>query len=88
MVNYEIPGVIGSNESDEDEDIDAETFMHRVGRTGRFGNKGVCINSVCNDDNGGKKRLDAIQKQYSLKIDELKEDDNMIKHRMNEWLLT
>lgn len=33
VVNFEIP-------------FDAETFMHRVGRCGRFGTRGVCLNFV------------------------------------------
>ena len=30
-------------------DLDVETYIHRVGRTGRFGDKGIALNIVENE---------------------------------------
>jgi len=66
--------------------FDSETFMHRVGRTGRFGAKGVCINLIAQDDKLGNDRLDAIQKEYSLNICMLQNSTKGIKDEISDWL--
>lgn len=45
-----------------------EIYLHRIGRSGRFGRKGVAINFVCSDD---VKVLRDIEKYYSTQIDEM-----------------
>lgn len=40
VVNYDIPTMGYSREADPD------TYLHRIGRTGRFGRRGVAINLV------------------------------------------
>lgn len=45
-----------------------EFYIHRVGRTGRFGKKGVAINFVTNDD---VRILRDIEQFYSTQIDEM-----------------
>ena len=37
MINYDLPGNV-------------ENYLHRIGRSGRFGRKGVAINFVTNND--------------------------------------
>ncbi|WKW46114.1 DEAD/DEAH box helicase [Myroides sp. JBRI-B21084] len=54
VVNYELPNV-------------PETYVHRIGRTGRAGNNGTAI-SFC--DNEQKKDLKSIQKLIGFKIPE------------------
>lgn len=39
MVNYDLP-------VDLDHRADCETYLHRIGRTGRFGKSGIAINFV------------------------------------------
>eukprot|EP01084_Bolivina_argentea_P126663 224221_1 len=78
VVNFEIPK--------NNNKFDSETFMHRVGRTGRFGSKGVCINLVSKDDSIGNDRLDAIQKEYSLNITLINKDAKSIKESITSWL--
>jgi len=39
VINYDIPSTLGSRP-------DPETYIHRIGRSGRFGRKGVAINLV------------------------------------------
>eukprot|EP00483_Globobulimina_turgida_P006932 UN06946 len=48
VVNFEIPMNEGQSTQTGQTGFtfDSETFMHRVGRTGRFGAKGVCINLI------------------------------------------
>merc|ERR1711948_83477 len=45
-----------------------ELYIHRIGRSGRFGRKGVCINFVKNDD---IRILRDIEQFYSTQIDEM-----------------
>jgi len=88
VVNFEIP--INQGQSEETGatgfTFDSETFMHRVGRTGRFGAKGVCINLVSKDDQIGNDRLDAIQKEYSLDIALLENSAKAVKESITNWL--
>ena len=44
------------------------SFIHRIGRSGRFGRKGVAINFVKNDD---IRILRDIEQYYSTQIDEM-----------------
>lgn len=52
---------------------DPETYIHRIGRSGRFGRKGVAINLVYNDKS--RRDLEAIAKHFAKKIDELPTND-------------
>jgi ATP-dependent RNA helicase len=45
-----------------------ELYIHRIGRSGRFGRKGVAINFVKNDD---IRILRDIEQFYSTQIDEM-----------------
>lgn len=45
-----------------------ELYIHRIGRSGRFGRKGVAINFVTNDD---VRILRDIEQFYSTQIDEM-----------------
>jgi ATP-dependent RNA helicase DDX19/DBP5 len=52
---------------------DPETYIHRIGRSGRFGRKGVAINLVYNDKS--RRDLETIAKHFGKKIDELPTND-------------
>jgi len=88
VVNFEIPvnRAMSKETGKTGLTFDSETFMHRVGRTGRFGAKGVCINLVAEDDHIGMERLDAIQKEYSLDIQGLDNTAKAIKETIVNWL--
>jgi len=45
-----------------------ETYIHRIGRSGRYGRKGTAINFVTNED---IEHMREIQKFYNTKIDEM-----------------
>ena len=55
LINYELP-------------TDKSLYIHRIGRSGRFGRKGVAINFV-NSTNAGF--LKDLEKFYSTEIKEL-----------------
>ncbi|KAJ3396857.1 Eukaryotic initiation factor 4A-III [Lobulomyces angularis] len=55
VINYDLPN-------------NRELYIHRIGRSGRFGRKGVAINFVKNDD---LKILRDIEQYYSTQIDEM-----------------
>ncbi|GBG78266.1 hypothetical protein CBR_g26297 [Chara braunii] len=55
VINYDLP-------------TQPENYLHRIGRSGRFGRKGVAINFVTQDDT---RLLQDIQKFYNTQIDEL-----------------
>ena len=57
VVNYDIP-------------LKSETYIHRVGRTGRFGKTGKAINLVTNDDHF---KLKEYSEKYAIKMTEITE---------------
>jgi ATP-dependent RNA helicase UAP56/SUB2 len=48
---------------------DPDSYLHRVGRAGRFGTKGLAISFVTSGDD--LSTLEAIQKRFEVKIEEL-----------------
>ncbi|KAF9134833.1 translation initiation factor eIF4A [Mortierella sp. 14UC] len=58
VINYDLPN-------------DKENYIHRIGRGGRFGRKGVSINFVTNDDT---RKLREIEQFYSTQILEMPMD--------------
>jgi len=55
VINYDLPN-------------NRELYIHRIGRSGRFGRKGVAINFVKEDD---IRILRDIEQYYSTQIDEM-----------------
>jgi len=47
---------------------DKETYIHRIGRSGRYGRKGVSINLVTTDEMNGMKEIETF---YNTKIEEM-----------------
>merc|ERR1711920_636011 len=58
VINYDLPANI-------------ENYLHRIGRSGRFGRKGVAINFVTNAD---VKHMKDIENHYHTQIDEMPMD--------------
>eukprot|EP00816_Leptocylindrus_hargravesii_P012075 CAMPEP_0196823788 /NCGR_PEP_ID=MMETSP1362-20130617/88964_1 /TAXON_ID=163516 /ORGANISM="Leptocylindrus danicus, Strain CCMP1856" /LENGTH=468 /DNA_ID=CAMNT_0042203783 /DNA_START=22 /DNA_END=1428 /DNA_ORIENTATION=+ len=56
VVNYDVP-------TTKDGDPDYETYLHRIGRTGRFGRKGTAINLI--SDQRSLETLAAIEAHFS-----------------------
>ncbi len=55
VINYDLPS-------------NPENYLHRIGRSGRFGRKGVAINFVTRED---ERMLQDIQRFYNTVIEEL-----------------
>ena len=55
VINYDIPN-------------DVHTYLHRIGRSGRWGRKGTAINFVCLKD---VQRMKRIETHYKINIGEL-----------------
>ena len=58
MINYDFP-------------IEADQYLHRVGRAGRFGTKGLAISFISDEEE--QKVLDEVQRRFEVKISELPE---------------
>lgn len=58
VINYDLPQ-------------NMENYLHRIGRSGRFGRKGVAINFVTNND---VRMIREIEKYYHTQIEELPRD--------------
>lgn len=58
IINYDIP-------------VQVESYLHRIGRSGRFGRKGTAINFVTRRDVG---MIHAIERHYATQIEELPSD--------------
>lgn len=58
VINYDIP-------------LNKENYMHRIGRTGRFGRKGIALNFVTDRDDS---QLKDIETFYNLSVNELPND--------------
>ena len=52
-----------------------ETYIHRIGRSGRYGRKGVAINFITNRELG---YLNELEEHYNIKIDDLPQNVNEI----------
>jgi len=58
VINYDLPG-------------NTENYLHRIGRSGRFGRKGVAINFVTNND---VRTMKDLEKYYHTQIEEMPMD--------------
>lgn len=58
VINYDMPD-------------SPDSYMHRVGRAGRFGTKGITVTFIANEED--QKTFDEIQKKFLIKADKLPE---------------
>ena len=81
VINFDLPVKKGR---DGNLEPDYETYLHRIGRTGRFGSKGIGVNLCC-----GKRDMDAlksIEKYYKTKIEKMKSLDEMLEELKKFYL--
>jgi superfamily II DNA/RNA helicase len=72
VINFDIPYVTDRNTGGINEDSMAE-YLHRIGRSGRFGRKGLAINLVSNFNE--MNRVDKIREYYKTDIKLIQESD-------------
>ncbi|PAV82565.1 hypothetical protein WR25_26685 [Diploscapter pachys] len=77
VINYDPP----VNESNSDEP-DYDTYLHRIGRTGRFGKAGIAINFV--DDERSLQLIKKIEAHFGKPIPKLDPDDMNALEAINE----
>ena len=68
VINYELP-------------TSAEQYLHRIGRSGRYGRKGVAINICTSQD---MQDIEKVARHYGTKIEELPQDIPKIVTEANE----
>lgn len=61
VINFDVPTLQPVNGIRKG---DAESYLHRIGRTGRFGSKGLAVTIYDRDED--KKYLDEIMQHYSM----------------------
>lgn len=66
VINYDMP-----TEGEDKNERGADTYLHRVGRAGRFGTKGLAISFVSSEEDG--KVLNAVQERFTVNIEPLPE---------------
>lgn len=66
VVNFDLPVDVAHKP-------DYETYLHRIGRTGRFGKQGLALNMV--DGHNSMQILQAIEKHFGKPIKKLNTDD-------------
>jgi len=69
VINFDIP--LKKNNNNSGLVADYETYLHRIGRTGRFGTKGIGLTLVKNDREF--KELKEIEKYYNSEIKQIKD---------------
>ena len=72
-VPLEYPKIVAEGEKSLPKGPDFETYLHRVGRTGRYGDKGIALNIIT--DSRQKDMLDQIINYYQIKMTELGMDE-------------
>ena len=66
VINYDIP-------MDKDHKPDVESYLHRSGRTARFGRKGITLNLV--DGQASYLALQHIAQSWKINLEEIKMDN-------------
>lgn len=72
VLNFDVPIVMKEGWMDPD----YANFMHRVGRTGRFGTDGIAVTLMADENDEEMMRL--IGKHYEIEIAELKSFDQLV----------
>lgn len=77
VINYSLPILFDYNQikaksdNPNEKEIDLETYLHRVGRTGRFGDFGIALNFV---HPKAIRHIENIRQHYGAEIKEIRTD--------------
>ncbi|KAI3389919.1 hypothetical protein SNEBB_004973 [Seison nebaliae] len=75
VLNYDLPLM--------DRQIDLETYVHRIGRTGRFGRRGIAIN-FCRTEREYE-MIKQIEQYFNIKIAELSPTSEVIRQELDSY---
>ena len=73
VVNLSLPFKIREVDGKPEKRVDLETYLHRVGRTGRFGDKGIAINFINNGEE--KVMMDELMSYYKHDVPKIETAD-------------
>lgn len=77
-INYDMPDSASNPGATDKESLNqaADTYLHRVGRAGRFGTKGISISFVSSERD--MEVLKTIEARFEKKIDEYQEGQSTV----------
>lgn len=73
VINFDLPVKIHREDDKTRKEVDVETYLHRVGRTGRFGDQGIALNFV--NEVYERDMIATIQDFYKNDIKEISSSD-------------
>jgi len=73
VVNFDLPELNERETRNSDRSADCETYLHRIGRTGRFGKTGIAINMIANQDD--QRLLKQIETHFKRTIERIDYED-------------
>lgn len=88
VINYDLPDQklenFDTNQVENKFIVDNETYLHRIGRTGRFGKLGIAINMVANDRD--MRMLKEIEAHFKRPVQALDANDiDDLENKLNEF---
>ena len=78
VINYQLPI---NYEGPDRNGVNFETYLHRIGRTGRFGQKGVAVNLVTPEETH---KIKSIEQFYNCEIEKIEADIDVLETRLKE----
>jgi len=74
VINFDLPRDYSVQSDNRDRKVDLATYLHRIGRTGRYGDTGLAINLYTTE--AEKEMITDIEKHYGVQIKELSKEAN------------
>lgn len=88
VINLDMPYTYKRNlkrGQDPKDSIDAETYLHRTGRTARFGDKGIALNII--EDQRGEDDIAVLEEKYGIKMTQITKDNFEEIVKLNDQVL-
>ena len=79
VINYELPLVY--EQGQKSSTVNCETYLHRIGRTGRFNQQGVAVNLVTRDELA---KIKSIEDFYGCEIEKIEADIDVLETRLQQ----
>jgi ATP-dependent RNA helicase UAP56/SUB2 len=80
VINYDFPVAQPDEQNPKltPDEIAADTYLHRVGRAGRFGNRGLAVSFLESD--ADRRVFDIVQSRFKVQIEELPDEIDPAAH--------